>query len=263
MPRNSGTGVYAPPPGITAVPNTPIESADWNSLVADLVGALNAAWPIGLGGTGGSSGPSALSSLGALPLAGGTMTGALTLNGSATANLHAVTKLQMDTELAGKSALVHTHTSASITDFSTAVGTVIAATSINALSDVTITSPVNKQILKYNGTAWVNAGFTTEYDKGTLAQNTTYTQAHGLGAHPSLFQADIECTAADAGYAVGDRIPTYLLQVAPYEIGFVTDTTNVSLITRFSTSFRALNKSTRVEQVLTPSSWKVIFKVIS
>jgi hypothetical protein len=39
MPRN-GSGVYGPPAGTAAVPNTTIESADYNSVVADLSQAL-------------------------------------------------------------------------------------------------------------------------------------------------------------------------------------------------------------------------------
>ena len=55
MPRNSGTGVYTSPSGLTAVPGAPVESADWNSLVADMAATFNTAWPEGLGGTGFSS----------------------------------------------------------------------------------------------------------------------------------------------------------------------------------------------------------------
>jgi hypothetical protein len=52
MPRD-GSAVYSAPAGtIPQTPNTPIESADWNSLVADLVDDANAARPITAGGTG-------------------------------------------------------------------------------------------------------------------------------------------------------------------------------------------------------------------
>jgi len=51
--------------------------------------------------------------------------------------------------------------STDISDFSTAAdsraNTQIAAASINALSDVVITTPSNTQVLTYNGTNWVNA----------------------------------------------------------------------------------------------------------
>lgn len=52
MPRNAGTGVYTPPSGLTAVPLALIESAKWNSFVADTSATFNSPWPEGLGGTG-------------------------------------------------------------------------------------------------------------------------------------------------------------------------------------------------------------------
>ena len=52
-----------------------------------------------------------------LPIAGGTMTGALTLNGAPTADLHASTKKYVDDGLSGKANTSHTHTKANITDF--------------------------------------------------------------------------------------------------------------------------------------------------
>src|SRR5690349_1584054 len=39
MPRN-GSGIYGPPAGTAAVPNTTIESADYNAVVADIAQAL-------------------------------------------------------------------------------------------------------------------------------------------------------------------------------------------------------------------------------
>ena len=51
----------------------------------------------------------------------------------------------------------HTHVAASITDFATAADARIAAASVNALADVTIASPSTGQVLRWNGSAWVNA----------------------------------------------------------------------------------------------------------
>lgn len=51
MPR-SGGGVYSVPAGTTATPNTSIESAKYNTFLADLTNDLNAARPIVAGGTG-------------------------------------------------------------------------------------------------------------------------------------------------------------------------------------------------------------------
>ncbi len=50
----------------------------------------------------------------------------------------------------------HTHTSAAIIDFGTASDARIAASSIDAHTDVNITAPAPGQVLKYNGTNWIN-----------------------------------------------------------------------------------------------------------
>jgi hypothetical protein len=104
MPRNSGTGVYSPPTNITAVSGAPIESADWNAKIQDDTTLFNSPWPVGLGGTGVSSLAGFLATLGGLPLAGGTLTGPLTLSGDATAALQPVTKQQFDAALASSTA---------------------------------------------------------------------------------------------------------------------------------------------------------------
>ncbi|HMI09737.1 MAG TPA: hypothetical protein VK497_05075 [Candidatus Saccharimonadales bacterium] len=69
-----------------------------------------------------------------------------------------------------------TQTAATISDFNTAADTRadarIAAASINALADVIIITPANGEVLKYNGTNWVNGtdttGGVTDGDKGDI-----------------------------------------------------------------------------------------------
>ncbi|MCZ7502041.1 hypothetical protein [Agrobacterium sp. ST15.13.015] len=51
MPRN-GSGVASKPPGTTAVPNTTVESAKYNSTIDDIYALLNDPLPITAGGTG-------------------------------------------------------------------------------------------------------------------------------------------------------------------------------------------------------------------
>lgn len=62
MPRN-GSGVYSKPSGTTAVANTVIESAKYNSTVDDLVQDANLARPITAGGTGATSAATARTAL--------------------------------------------------------------------------------------------------------------------------------------------------------------------------------------------------------
>lgn len=61
-----------------------------------------------------------------------------------------------DAQLRDRSTHTGTQTAATISDFSTAADARIAAASVNALSDVTVTSPSVGQVLKWNGSAWVN-----------------------------------------------------------------------------------------------------------
>lgn len=49
-----------------------------------------------------------------------------------------------------------TQLAATISDFSTAADARIAAASVNALSDVTVNAPSVGQVLKWNGSAWIN-----------------------------------------------------------------------------------------------------------
>jgi hypothetical protein len=55
---------------------------------------------------------------------------------------------------------------------------------------------------------WVST-FSKSYESAqtTVALNTLYTFAHGLGGVPKLVQAYFVCTAAINGYAVGDYLP--------------------------------------------------------
>ncbi len=99
----------------------------------------------------------------------------------------------------------------------------------------------------------------TEYDMGALAQNTTYSQAHGLGARPAQFRAFLECTTAEGGWAVGDRVPVAM----PMNAGIVAiydNATDVGLVTRTTMTVQILNKSTRADFNITPGNWKVIFR---
>jgi hypothetical protein len=69
MPRN-GSGVYTKAAGTTAVANTTIESAKYNSAIDDIAADLNAARPITAGGTGATSAAAARTGLGFAATAG-------------------------------------------------------------------------------------------------------------------------------------------------------------------------------------------------
>ncbi len=67
MPRN-GSGVYSLPPGSTFSPNTLIQSSVVNGINNDIATDLNTVRPIASGGTGGSTGQSAMDALFASPV---------------------------------------------------------------------------------------------------------------------------------------------------------------------------------------------------
>ena len=62
MPRN-GSGVYSKPAGTTAVADTTIESAKYNSTIDDLVQDANTARPVTAGGTGSATAAGARTNL--------------------------------------------------------------------------------------------------------------------------------------------------------------------------------------------------------
>lgn len=76
MPRN-GQGIYSPPLGTKAVPNTVISSDSYNAFVDDLTAGENEARPITAGGTGASTLEGARDTLKILLRTGDRMQGAL------------------------------------------------------------------------------------------------------------------------------------------------------------------------------------------
>jgi hypothetical protein len=73
-----------------------------------------------------------------------------------------------------------TQTASTVSDFSTSADARIAAASVNALADVIITTPSTGQVIKYNGSAWVNDTDATGAGGGnTLFAPGSFTVATG------------------------------------------------------------------------------------
>jgi hypothetical protein len=79
-----------------------------------------------------------------------------------------------DSALRDRSTHTGTQPASTINDFNTAADARIAAASINALADVVVASPSTGQVLKFNGTNWVNdtdatgGGGVSDGDKGDI-----------------------------------------------------------------------------------------------
>lgn len=82
---------------------------------------------------------------------------------------------------------------------------------IDDLNDVTITSAVSGQALKYNGSAFVNANLlgTAPYTSSELSISTaaSATLTHGLGTVPKLVLASLICKSSEYGYTTGMSVP--------------------------------------------------------
>lgn len=107
-------------------------------------------------------------------------------------------------------------------------------------------------------------GFWKEYDKGTYTNSTLFTQAHGLGRQPSLFECFIENqTTPDLNWSIGDRVPcSNIKDGADPGRGttLVANATNVMLATESSPGY-IVNKTTFAVGIITISRWKVIMRV--
>jgi len=96
----------------------------------------------------------------------------------------------------------HTGSQASttISDFSTAADARIAAASINALSDVIITAPSTNQVIKYNGSNWVNDTDSTGGGSYTLVATLAGNQATGANVTPVTLTGLVWTYAANSIY---------------------------------------------------------------
>lgn len=104
-----------------------------------------------------------------------------------------------DIQYVGDAPTAHTHTASAITDFSTASDARISNAVINALSDVVIATPVSGQVLKYNGTNWINDTDNSSVGGGVLSITGTANQviaSAATGAVTLSLPQDIATTSS-------------------------------------------------------------------
>jgi|688.fasta_scaffold01402_35 hypothetical protein len=127
------------------------------------------------------------------PLAGPTFTGTVVLPSTTSIGNVSSTELgyldgvtsAIQTQLNGKSATGHTHT-------------------LDELSDVTITSAANNQVLKFNGTAWVNAAG-GEFTSQTVSSNITLAASNKYFVDTSVART----LTLPASPSLGDEIQVF------------------------------------------------------
>jgi Chaperone of endosialidase len=168
--------------------------------------------PIASGGTAGSTAPNALTNLGALPIAGGTMTGNLILNTDPTVALGAVTKQYADAIGSGltfKDACYATTTAnlnATYVNGVSGVGaTLVNAGSLAAFSLDGTSPPLNARILVKNQTTAFQNGIYTLTTIGTgviswvLTRSTDYNSPSEI-APGNFILVDNGTTNANTGW---------------------------------------------------------------
>lgn len=116
--------------------------------------------------------------------------------------------------------------------------------------------PTEKAVKTYVDTQVASAASVTEATLTLISPYAASTvgtgQAHSLGAVPDNLYVYLECTATDAGYAVGDM-------VIPYDTKYqvVADATNVTGISTSASQYVA-HKSTGAATAITVSKWKLM-----
>lgn len=113
-----------------------------------------------------------------------------------------------------------------------------------------------------DGTGWRTVSGSYRFFTGdiTMATGTVTTFTHGLGARPWRIWAEMKCTTAEAGYAVGDIVAVNpnLESDATVVRGMTVnaDATTLRTIGGNNVSIWTANKSTGAVSAITPSSWR-------
>lgn len=138
-----------------------------------------------------------------------------------------------------------TLTSANISDFSTEVDSLIAATNLTDLNDVTITTPTDGQSLTYNTGTWVN----TTLSSSNISDFNTAVDGRIAAADLNDLSDVVVTTPADN-------------QALTYNSGtgnWVNETLTTSLISDYTTATDALIQATNLEELndVTPNPSKL------
>jgi len=99
-----------------------------------------------------------------------------------------------------------------------------------------------------------------EYDLGVVNDQSTHSQAHGLGRYPALVQLYLECDTTNLNYTAGDRVA--LNTMSQDAVGGVTlwaDTTNVNAT--FGVNIQINDRTGFQSTAIAEANWSVIVRV--
>jgi len=167
-----------------------------------------------------------------LPLTGGTLTGFLTLHANPSNALHAATKQYVDANITP--------------DATTAVKGKAAL-----LTEAQLRAGINTENTATAAAIAASMGFTAFYESPpqTITSGGLLTLAHGLGRVPKICALTLTCGAADAQYAIDDKLEMHLMtndfSSVNYPRGVSILKTTENLVIRYSASTPAFSNITK------------------
>lgn len=96
----------------------------------------------------------------------------------------------------------------------------------------------------------------------TITTGGGLTLAHGLTGRPVLIFAELECTTAEFGYSIGDRLAIISFDDSGDRgVAIVPDATNIVLrYAAVATVFEHINKGTGAGELLTNANWDLVVR---
>jgi len=108
--------------------------------------------------------------------------------------------------------------------------------------------------------------FTKIYESAgqTITSAGLLTLSHGLGVEPKVMQFTLQCTTAELGYSIGDRLMVTSISTNTRAQSITSDSSNI--VIRFSdnsTPFAEASKTTGIATALTNSNWQLYVRAFA
>lgn len=203
-----------------------------------------------------------LTTLGALPKAGGTMTGKIVLDGAPTANLHAATKAYVDsvtTALRGYIDGLNMSTAGSSATFTVAAGVATDSTNARQLS---LPASISKTT-----SAWAVGTGNGALDTGTIANNTWYhvylIERYDTGVKDILISTSASSPTMPTGYDYKRLIGSLLTDGSAQWVSFIQNGDDFRWKTPVYDYSAIPGVTTRANLTLTVPTGRVVFPMLS